>query len=129
MDSIAGGTFRRAGAELEIVSFGMNIFDMPPGSGEHYPEHTQGDGQEEVYVVLSGSGRIVLDGIDHPLDTETVVRVGCDVRRKLYAGEEGMRVLAVGDVPRGSMSVPSRGAKAPRIRRPTKRSRGRHRGT
>lgn len=100
MDSIDGGAFRRAGAELEIECFGMNVFDLPPSAGEVYPEHTHdGDGQEEVYIALRGSGRIVLDGEEHPFDTETMVRVGPGVRRKLVAGEQGLRVLALGGMP------------------------------
>src|ERR1700744_5014773 len=53
MEAIYGGAFKRARAELGVESFGMQVIEMPPGS-ELYPEHDHaGDGQEEVYVVLS----------------------------------------------------------------------------
>jgi quercetin dioxygenase-like cupin family protein len=100
MEAIFFGSFKKAGAELEVGSFGMNIFDMPPNTGEQYPEHAhEHDNQEEVYVVLKGSGRIVVDGKEVPLDSETVVRCGPGVTRKIFAGEQGMRVLALGGVP------------------------------
>jgi quercetin dioxygenase-like cupin family protein len=100
MEAIFYGSFKKAGAELEIGAFGMNIFDMPPNAGEQYPEHNHDhDSQEEVYVVLKGSGRIVVDGEEIPVDTETVVRCGPDVKRKIFSGDEGMRVLALGGVP------------------------------
>jgi quercetin dioxygenase-like cupin family protein len=100
MEAIFFGSFKKAGAELEVGSFGMNIFDMPPDTGEQYPEHNhEHDKQEEVYVVLKGSGRIVVDGKEVPLDSETVVRCGPGVKRKIFAGKEGMRVLALGGVP------------------------------
>ena len=100
MEAIFYGSFKKAGAELEIGAFGMNIFDMPPNAGEQYPEHNHDhDSQEEVYVVLKGSGRIVLDGEEIPVDSETVVRCGPDVKRKIFSGDEGLRMLAIGGVP------------------------------
>ena len=102
MDSIAFGAFKRAGDELQIASFGMNVLDLPPGAGEQYPDHDHShDNQEEVYLAVKGSGRIVLDdGAEEiPLDSETFVRVGPSVKRKIFAGDEGLRLLALGGVP------------------------------
>jgi mannose-6-phosphate isomerase-like protein (cupin superfamily) len=99
MESIFHGSFRRAGAELGVESFGLQIFDMPP-EADQYPEHDHtSDGQEEVYIALSGSGEIEIDGERTPLDTERCVRVSPGAKRKLYAGPQGMRVLALGGVP------------------------------
>jgi mannose-6-phosphate isomerase-like protein (cupin superfamily) len=107
MESIFHGAFRKAGAALDIESFGMNIIDMPPNAGEQYPEHDhEHDGQEEVYVVLRGSGRIVIDGEEVPVDPETVVRCGAGATRKIFAGAEGMRLLALGGVPGGAYERP-----------------------
>src|SRR5712692_3367270 len=92
MEAIFGGSFRRAGAELGVESFGMQVFDMPPNF-ENYPEHDHGqDGQEEVYVVLRGSGAF-------EVDSERVLRVAAGTKRKLLPGPEGIRVLALGGVP------------------------------
>ncbi len=126
MESILGGSFHKAGSELGLDAFGMNIIDLPAQLGERYPEHThEHDGHEEVFVVLRGSGRIALDGEEHDLDSETVVRIGPAVRRKLYAGEDGMRVLALSGIPGGAYQRPevfAKGAadptKVPRDQRP-----------
>ena len=99
MEAIFGGSFRRTGATLGIESFGMQIFDMPAGA-DQYPEHDHShDGQEEVYVVLRGSGEVELDGERVPVDTERIIRVGSATKRKLWPGPDGMRVLALGGVP------------------------------
>lgn len=99
MQAIFHGAFRRAGAELGVESFGLQIFDLP-SSSEHYPEHDHSqDGQEEVYVALSGSGEFEIDGERVPLDPERIVRISAGAKRKLYPGPEGIRVLALGGVP------------------------------
>ena len=48
---------------------------------------------------MRGGGEIEIDGERHPLDTETMVRVSAGTKRKLYPGDEGMRVLVIGGVP------------------------------
>jgi mannose-6-phosphate isomerase-like protein (cupin superfamily) len=99
MEAIYGGAFRRAGASLGVESFGMQVFDMPPAF-ENYPEHDHAeDGQEEVYVILRGSGEFDIDGERVPLDPETILRIPAGTKRKLVPGPEGVRVLALGGVP------------------------------
>lgn len=99
MEALFGGAFRKAGAELEVEAFGMNVIEMPPDAGERYPDHThEHDGQEEVYVVLRGSGRMVADGEEIALDPETFVRCGPGVTRKVFAGADGLRLLVLGGV-------------------------------
>jgi mannose-6-phosphate isomerase-like protein (cupin superfamily) len=56
-------------------------------------------GQEEVYVALKGSGMIVIDDAEHPLDAEHVARVGPEHRRKVLPGPDGLRVLILGGTP------------------------------
>jgi mannose-6-phosphate isomerase-like protein (cupin superfamily) len=99
MEAIYHGSFHRAGAELGVESFGMQIFDMPPNF-EDYPEHDHAeDGQEEVYVVLRGSAEFEIDGERVPVDSERIVRVSAGTKRKLVPGPEGVRILALGGVP------------------------------
>ena len=106
MDAYYLGAMKRARAELGVTSFGLQVLDMPPNL-EAYPEHDHsGSGQEEVFVTLSGSGEIELDGERVPLDPETMVRVGPDVRRKLWPGPDGMRVLALGAIPGAVYEIP-----------------------
>ena len=99
MEAIAFGTFRRARAELDVSAFGLQVLDLPPNL-DAYPEHDHGeDGQEEVYFVLRGGGEVEIDGERVPLDPETAVSIKSGVRRKLWPGPDGMRVLAIGGVP------------------------------
>ena len=101
MDSIARGAFKRAGGELEIASFGMNVLDFPPNAGDGaYPEHDHThDQQEEVYIAWSGSGVLTVDGEEITIDSETIVRVGPTATRKLRSGPDGLRLIALGGVP------------------------------
>jgi quercetin dioxygenase-like cupin family protein len=99
MEAIVFGSFKRARAELGVESFGMQVIDMPPNATQH-PEHDHAaDGQEEVYVILRGGGEIEIDGQRQTVDPETIVRVGPQPKRKLWAGPQGMRVLALGGIP------------------------------
>jgi mannose-6-phosphate isomerase-like protein (cupin superfamily) len=99
MEAIVRGSFKKARAELGVRSFGIQVIDMPPNV-DAYPEHDHSeDGQEEVYVAMSGAGEIEIDGERHPLDTDTMVRVSAGTKRKLLPGDEGMRVLVIGGVP------------------------------
>jgi mannose-6-phosphate isomerase-like protein (cupin superfamily) len=99
MDAALGGAFKRARAELGVESFGMQVLDLPPNL-EQYPEHDHAQaGQEEVFVVMRGSAEIEIDGERVSLDPDTIVRVGPKARRKIYTGDEGARILALGGVP------------------------------
>jgi mannose-6-phosphate isomerase-like protein (cupin superfamily) len=99
MEAVYAGAFKRARAELGVEAFGMQVMDIPANVTQ-YPEHDHSeDGQEEVYYAVSGSGEIEIDGERYPLDPETMVRVGPGVNRKIWPGDEPMRVLAVGGIP------------------------------
>ena len=99
MEAVVGGSFKRARAELGVSSFGMQVIDMPPNI-DVYPEHTHADdGQEEVYMVLRGSGEIEIEGERHDLEPGTMVRVAPGIKRKVYTGEESIRMVIVGGVP------------------------------
>ena len=99
MEAIYGGGFKRARAELGVGSFGMQVMDIPAGYDD-YPEHDHSeDGQEEVYVTLRGSGEIEIDGERHPLDPQMMVRVSAGTVRKIWPGQDGIRLLALGGTP------------------------------
>ena len=94
------GAFKLVRAELGVSSFGMQILDLPPNLEDGYPEHDHSeDGQEEVYLVLRGSGRMAVDGDDVELTPDVIVRVGPGVKRKITTGPDGARILALGAVP------------------------------
>lgn len=106
-------SMRRVAAGLGVSSFGISIEEFGPDADE-YPEHDhsadglggkmfaerpQQLGQEEVYVALSGSGTLEADGERYALDPEHIVRVGPSVTRKISAGPDGLRLLALGATP------------------------------
>ena len=106
MEGAFGGGMRRARAELGVSSFGMQIEEFPPNF-DQYPDHSHSDdGQEEVYVVLRGTAEIEIEGERIALDPETIVRVGPGVSRRIFAGPEGVRVLALGGVPGKAYEAP-----------------------
>ena len=99
MEAGFGGGFVKARAELGVTAFGMQVIQLPPEYSD-YPEHDHVDsGQEEVFLAIGGSGWIEIDGERVDLDGKTFVRVGPEARRKIYAGPEGVRVLAIGGAP------------------------------
>jgi quercetin dioxygenase-like cupin family protein len=52
--------------------------------------------QEEAYVVVAGSGRVLLDGDLVELRQWDVVRVAPEVVRAFEAGPDGLDVIAIG---------------------------------
>lgn len=99
MQGAYGGAFKRARAELGVSSFGMAIIDMPPNYAD-YPEHDHsGDGQEEVFMTLSGGGELDIEGERHPLDADHAIRVAPGTKRKVLPGPQGIRVLVLGAAP------------------------------
>ena len=99
MDAAFRGGFKRARAELGVESFGMQVLDFPPNVTQ-YPEHDHAQsGPEEVFLVLRGEAEIDIDGERVALDPDTIVRVGPRARRKIYSGDEPVRILALGGVP------------------------------
>ena len=94
-----GGGFVKARAELGVSSFGMQVIRLPPGFGD-YPEHDhKHDGQEEVYLALDGSGWLDIDGDRVELEEEVLVRVAPEVKRKVHAGPQGLKMLVIGGCP------------------------------
>lgn len=99
MESVYGGAVRRARASLEVTSFGMQVFDLPPNYAD-YPEHDEvGSKQEEVYVLLRGSAELIVDGESHQLEPGTWARVAPEPKRKIIPGSAGVRMLVLGGVP------------------------------
>jgi mannose-6-phosphate isomerase-like protein (cupin superfamily) len=99
MQAAYGGGFVKVRAELGVSAFGMQVIQLPPNYAD-YPEHDHAEsGQEEVFVALSGSGWIDVEGERVELDGTTFVRVGPETRRKVHAGADGLRLLAIGGAP------------------------------
>jgi hypothetical protein len=106
MEGVYLGAFKRARAELGVASFGLQVIDMPPNF-DNYPEHDHAeDGQEEVFMAIRGGGEIEIEGDRFPLDPDHMVRVSAGTKRKVWPGDEGIRMVIVGGVPGGLYEPP-----------------------
>lgn len=95
-----GGVFVRARASLGVSAFGFQVIDLPPDSGDFYPEHDHStDGQEEVYLLLEGDAEIVFADAVVELTRSTFVAVDPATRRRVRSGPGGCRLLVVGGRP------------------------------
>ena len=111
MESFYDGMVTRARAELGVTSWGMQVFNFPPGF-EGYPNHNHAEGavdpgQEELYVPLSGSATLQLDGEEHRLEPGVWARVGIAQLRRLVPGPEGIRLIVIGGTPGKAFMPPA----------------------
>ena len=95
--------FRSATKALELESSALSFQRIPPGYRFPYG-HTH-ETQEEVYVVVRGSGRMKVDDEIVELVEWDAVRVPPGAWRGYEAGPEGLEILVIGapnlgDVPR-----------------------------
>jgi len=85
---------------LESVHLGVSYFRYAPGGRAPFG-HSHGE-QEEVYVILDGSGRVRLGDEFRDLRKWDLVRVAPSTVRGFEAGPDGLEMLAVGsDRPEG----------------------------
>jgi hypothetical protein len=91
---------------LGITAFGVNAF-IGARAGDRVVElHDERDvGHEELYVVLRGAARFVIDGEQHAVSAGTVVLVPPQSTREAFATEPGTAVLAIGAAPGAPFSV------------------------
>lgn len=78
------GPVKKVRKALGARAFGVNFFDLPPGSEGHEHDETERD-HEEVYVYVRGSGTLRLDG------EELKVREGLAVRVDPRSGDNRLR--------------------------------------
>ncbi|HWF31212.1 MAG TPA: cupin domain-containing protein [Solirubrobacteraceae bacterium] len=80
--------------ELDAKTTGLSYQVLKPGKRQRFG-HSH-DKAEEVYVVLSGSGRVRLDDEIVDLEALDAIRVEPSVMRAFEAGPDGMAWLAFG---------------------------------
>ena len=90
-----GGAVRFVRRELGVEAFGINWFEIPPNSEgkEHDEEDTR---QEEVTVIIRGSGVYRVDVEEIPVRVGTFMRFDPETTRIPVAGPEGLTIIAVG---------------------------------
>jgi mannose-6-phosphate isomerase-like protein (cupin superfamily) len=86
--------FRTATAALELEQSALSYQRIPPGYRFPYG-HTH-QTQEEVYVVVRGSGRMKIDDQTVELEEWDAVRVPPSAWRGYEAGPEGLEILVIG---------------------------------
>ena len=86
--------FRAATKPLELEESGLTYQRVPPGYRFPYG-HTHVK-QEEVYVVVRGSGRMKVDDEIVELKEWDAVRVPPGTWRGYEAGPEGLEILVIG---------------------------------
>jgi mannose-6-phosphate isomerase-like protein (cupin superfamily) len=85
--------FRAATAALELEESGLSYQRVPPGY--RFPFGHTHQRQEEVYVVVRGSGRMKVDDEIIELREWDAVRVPPGTWRGYEAGPEGLEILVV----------------------------------
>jgi mannose-6-phosphate isomerase-like protein (cupin superfamily) len=105
-DGAPGIEFRAATKPLGLEQSGLSVQYVPPGVRFPYghTHHTQ----EEVYVVVRGSGRMKLDDEIVEVQEWDAVRVPPGTWRGFEAGPDGLELLVtgapnLGDDPRGDV--------------------------
>jgi quercetin dioxygenase-like cupin family protein len=90
-----GGAVRFVRRQLGAEAFGINWFEIPAGIAG--PEHDESEsGQEEVNVIVRGTGVYRVEGQEIPLSAGTFCRFDPETRRQLVAGPDGVTMIAVG---------------------------------
>jgi quercetin dioxygenase-like cupin family protein len=91
----AGGAVRFVRRELGVQAFGINWFELPPNTeGREHDERESG--QEEVNVIVAGSGTYRIDGQEIPVRAGTFLRFDPETTRVPIAGPDGMTMIAIG---------------------------------
>ena len=85
---------RFARHDLGAEQTGLNFLTVKPGQREAFAHRHRN--AEEIYVVLSGAGRVKLDSELVDLGPLDAVRVSPGVARAFEAGPDGLEVLIVG---------------------------------
>jgi mannose-6-phosphate isomerase-like protein (cupin superfamily) len=81
-------------SSIDSEHLGVSLFRYAPDFRAPFGHHHRE--QEEAYVVVAGSGRILLDGEVVELRKWDTVRVAPEVVRAFEAGPDGLDVIAIG---------------------------------
>jgi len=90
-----GGAVRFVRRALGVEAFGVNWFEIPPNSPgrEHDERETQ---QEEVNVIVRGSGVYRVEGEEIPVRVGTFLRFDPGTTRQPVAGPDGLTMIGIG---------------------------------
>jgi uncharacterized cupin superfamily protein len=94
---------RFANGDLDAEQIGISLQKVKPGK-RHAFAHRHKEA-EEVYVVISGSGRVKLDDEVKEVGELDAVRVAPSVTRAFEAGDEGLELLAFSPRAKGDAEI------------------------
>jgi quercetin dioxygenase-like cupin family protein len=95
-----GGVFRGLRQPLGVKAFGVNQLEL--AANAEGPEHDHSaDGQEEVYVIIRGTGTLRADGEEMELRPGHYVFCSPEQKRQLIAGADGLAWVGIGCQPDG----------------------------
>jgi quercetin dioxygenase-like cupin family protein len=95
------GNWMLARRSLGLMAFGMNFVEIPPG--ESIPEHDETErDQEEVFLVLSGSPSMIVEGEEIPAPQGTLARLDPEVRRTVANHGSEPALVLICSAPRNS---------------------------
>ncbi len=89
------GRRKAVATTLGAQAIRANQFDSVPGLEGHGHAELR-TGQEEIYVALSGAGRIVIEGEQVDFAPGCYVLIGPGAFRQVIAGPEGLSYFVVG---------------------------------
>ena len=93
-----GGAARFVRRQLGVEAFGINWFELPPDTDG--VEHDEArSGQEEVLVVVAGSGHWRIGDREVPARAGSFIRIDPGETRAPRSGPDGMTFIAVGARP------------------------------
>ncbi len=90
-----GSSVRFVRRELGVEAFGINWYELSPGAEGREHDET-GTGQEEVNIVIAGSGVWRIEGEEIPVHAGTFLRFDPETVRCPVAGPDGMTFIGVG---------------------------------
>jgi mannose-6-phosphate isomerase-like protein (cupin superfamily) len=94
---------RFAHDDLKAEQIGLSLQRVKPGK-RHAFAHRHKEA-EEVYVVVSGSGRVKLDDEVQEVGELDAIRVGPSVTRGFEAGDDGLELLAFSPRAKGDAEI------------------------
>ena len=77
--------------DIEETSMTIKV-TLNPGNKMNYHSH---DKRDEVWVVVSGSGRTVVDGMEQPVRPGDVVTMAAGCKHTVFAGDEGLQLIEI----------------------------------
>ena len=85
---------RFANSDLDVEETGLSYHRLAPGKRQGFGHRHEN--VEEIYVVLTGIGRVKIDDEIVEVAPLDAIRIGPGVTRQFEAGQDGLEYIAVG---------------------------------